>query len=257
MDLGLKGKRALVTGATRGIGKAIAETLAAEGADVGICARSAKGVAEVVHALEALGARTGGVKAVGDALDVADHGTLAAWVAGMARALGGIDIVVSNVSALADGDAPEAWAAQFAVDVMATKTLVDAALPWLERSKAGAIVAISSISAMEVDRPDAYSSLKAALHPYVKGLSRALAPKGVRANLVSPGTIYFDDGYWGKVKREQPDYFAKMIAYNPLGRMGHPEEIGRVTAFVASPAASFMTGANVVVDGGMTSATPL
>jgi 3-oxoacyl-[acyl-carrier protein] reductase len=252
MDLGLREKRVLVTGATRGIGKAIAETFAAEGAHVGICARSAGGVAEAVHALEA-----SGIKAVGDALDVADHAALAAWVSRMAAALGGIDVVVANVSALASGDTPEAWAQQFAVDVMATKTLVDAALPFLERSDAGAIVAISSISAMRVDAPDAYSAMKAALHPYVKGLSRALAPKGIRANLVSPGTIYFDDGHWGRVKREDPDYFARMIDANPLGRMGHPEEIGRVTAFVASPAASFMTGANVVVDGGMTSATPI
>lgn len=257
MDLGLKGKRVLVTGATRGIGKAIAETFAAEGAHVGICARSAGGVADAVRALE-----SSGNKAAGDAVDVADHGALAAWVSRMAAALGGIDIVVANVSALASGDAPEAWAQQFAVDVMATKTLVDAALPFLEKSAlaksgAGAIVAISSISAMEVDAPDAYSAMKAALHPYVKGLSRALAPKGIRANLVSPGTIYFDDGYWGRVKRERPDYFAKVIGDNPLGRMGRPEEIGRVTAFVASPAASFMTGANVVVDGGMTTATPM
>lgn len=252
MDLGLRGKRALVTGATRGIGRAIAQTFAAEGADVGICARSAGGVAEAVHALE-----VHGVRAVGDAVDVTDHKALAGWVAAMAKALGGIDIVVANVSALADGDTPEAWAQQFAIDVMATKTLVDAGLPWLEKSADGAIVAISSISAMEVDAPNAYSSMKAVLHPYVKGLSRALAPSGIRANLVSPGTIYFDDGFWGRVKREDPAYFAKMIGFNPLGRMGQPEEIGRVTAFVASPAASFMTGANVVVDGGMTSATPI
>jgi NAD(P)-dependent dehydrogenase (short-subunit alcohol dehydrogenase family) len=178
-------------------------------------------------------------------------------VARGAQALGGIDIVVANVSALAPGDAPEDWASQFAVDVMATKTLVDAALPYLEKSTAGAIVAISSISAMEVERPNAYSAMKAALHPYVKGLSRVLAPKGIRANLVSPGTIYFTDGYWGRVERERPEFFAEMIGYNPMGRMGRPEEIGRVTAFVASPAASFMTGANIVVDGGMTSATPV
>ncbi len=252
MDLGLKGRRVLVTGATRGIGKAIAETFAAEGADVGICARNAGDVAAAIERL-----RAAGVETVGDALDVADHRALSAWVARAAGTLGGIDIVVANVSALAAGDTAEDWAKQFAVDVMATKTLVDAALPFLEKSDAGAIVAISSISAMEVDGPDAYSSMKAALHPYVKGLSRALAPKGIRANLVSPGTIYFDDGYWGRVKREQPEYFATMIGYNPMGRMGAPEEIGRVTAFVASPAASFMTGANVVVDGGMTSATPV
>lgn len=252
MDLGLKGRRVLVTGATRGIGKAIAETFAAEGASVGICARNAGDVAAAVRRLEATGAT-----ATGTAVDVADHKALAAWVAEAAATLGGIDAVVANVSALAPGNTPADWAAQFAVDVMATKTLVDAALPYLEKSDAGAIVAISSISAMEVDEPNAYSSMKAALHPYVKGLSRALAPKGVRANLVSPGTIYFDDGYWGRVKRENPEYFAKMIAYNPLGRMGKPQEIARVTAFVASPAASFMTGANIVVDGGMTTATPV
>lgn len=252
MDLGLRGKRALVTGATRGIGRAIAEALAAEGCHVGLCARSAEGVSRTVEALEDFG-----VKVVGTPVDVADHAALAQWVGGTAEALGGIDIAVSNVSAMVEGDTVEAWTRQFVVDVMATKTLVDAALPFLERSEAGAIVAVSSISAMEVDRPDSYSSLKAALHPYVKGLSRALAPKGIRANLVSPGTIYFEDGFWGQVKREQPDYYAEMIRCNPLGRMGRPDEIGRVVAFVASPAASFMTGANIVVDGGMTTGTPL
>lgn len=252
MDLGLRGKRALVTGATRGIGRAIAETLAAEGCHVGICARSAKGVAETVGALE-----RSGTKVVGTPVDVADHAALARWVEGTADALGGLDIAVANVSALASGDGPDDWRSTFAVDVMATKAMVDAALPYLARSDAAAIVAVSSISAMEVDEPDAYSSLKAALHPYVKGLSRAHAAKGIRANLVSPGTIYFEDGFWGEVKREQPDYFARMIGLNPLGRMGSPEEIGRVVAFVASPAASFMTGSNIVVDGGMTSATPI
>lgn len=252
MDLGLRGKRALVTGATRGIGRAIAETLAAEGCHVGICARSTKGVAAAVESLERKG-----VKVVGTPVDVADHAALARWVEGAADALGGLDIAVANVSAMASGDRPDDWRQAFAVDVMATKAMMDAALPYLARSDAASIVAVSSISAMEVDEPDAYSSLKAALHPYVKGLSRAHAGNGIRANLVSPGTIYFEDGFWGEVKREQPDYFARMIGLNPLGRMGSPEEIGRVVVFVASPAASFMTGANIVVDGGMTSATPI
>ena len=252
MDLGLKGKRAIVTGGTRGIGRKTVELLLAEGCDVGFCARDRKQVDEAVGVLSKSG-RT----VIGGAVDVTDGDALRSWVTKTAEALGGLDIAVANVSGLATGDAPADWARQFAIDVMATKTLVDAALPFLERSDAGAIVAISSISAMEVEVPNAYSSLKAALHPYVKGLSRALAPKGIRANLVSPGTIYFTDGFWGRVERESPDYFAKMIGYNPLGRMGKPEEIARVTAFVASPAASFMTGANVVVDGGMTSATPV
>lgn len=252
MDLGLRGKRALVTGATRGIGKAIAETFAAEGCQLAICARSQGDVAAAVKALEARG-----VKAVGEALDVADHRALAAWVGRAAEALGGLDIAVANVSAVAVGDAPEDWTNQFAVDVMATKTLFDAAIPWLERAEAGALVAISSISAMEARSANAYASLKAALHPYVKGMSRALAPKGIRANLVSPGTVYFADGYWGRIEREDPAYFATMIERNPLGRMGSPEEIARVVAFVASPAASFMTGANLVVDGGMTIGTPV
>lgn len=248
MDLGLDGCRALVTGGTRGIGRAIVEALAAEGCAVALCARDAARVEATVEALRATGAT-----ATGAALDVADGDALAAWVASAAGELGGLDVLVSNVSALAVAPGDASWRRGFEVDVMGTVHAVDAAMPWLERSARASIVVIASTAALEIYsglRP--YSSVKAALVNYVSGLSQSLAGKGVRANVVSPGSIYFEDGVWARVEREDPAAFAAMAEKIPLGRMGRPEEIGRVVAFLASPAASYVTGTNVVADGGLT-----
>ena len=148
MDLGLRGLKALVTGGTRGIGRAIAETLAAEGCDVAICARNSQEVAATVTALA-----TRGVRATGSAVDVSDGPRLKAWVAQAAAALHGLDIIVANVSAMAVSEDEEGWSKGFSTDLMGTVRLVDAAMPFLLASKAAAIVTISSVSAREVD-PD-------------------------------------------------------------------------------------------------------
>lgn len=249
MDLRLQGKKALITGSTRGIGRATAERLVGEGCDVAICARHGAEVEEAVAALKGAGA-----KAVGRALDVRDRAALQGWVEDAARALSGLDILVANASGFAQGASPEAFRTGFEVDLMHTVNAVEAALPWLERSAAGAIVAIASISGVEdYGYGDvSYGAMKASLLFYVKSLARHLAPKGIRANVVSPGTTYFEGGFWHRAEREEPALFAEAMRENPMRRMGTPEEIANVAAFVASPMASFVTGANLVVDGSYT-----
>jgi 3-oxoacyl-[acyl-carrier protein] reductase len=248
MDLGLGGLKAIVTGGTKGIGRAVAETLADEGVDVAICARDEQMVGETEAAL-----RARGIRAFGQALDVADGSALKAWVDAAVAELAGIDIVVANVSALQIGGSEEAWRRCYEVDLLHTIRLVDAAMPHLERSKAASIVTISSVSGREIDfAAGSYGAMKAALIHYTQGLAYQLAGKGIRANTVSPGNTYFDGGIWQRVERENPEFFAKALALNPTGRMARPEEIARAVAFVASPAASFVTGTNLVVDGALT-----
>ena len=248
MDLGLKGRRAIVTGGTRGIGHAIATLLAAEGCDVAICARNRAAVDETVSAL----ARTG-VRATGGAVDVADLPALRTWIAGAAEALGGLDIFVANVSALAQGMDEASWRRGFEIDVMSTVFGIEAALPLLEQSGDGAVIVIGSTAMAEIYGPTrSYAAVKATLLPYVKGLARNLAGKNVRANMVSPGNVFFPGGVWDITRQRNPDMFNGMLARNPVGRMGTPEEVANAVVFLASPRASFITGTNLIVDGALT-----
>ena len=248
MDLGLKGKRALITGGTRGIGRAIAETFADEGADVSICARKADEVASAVAALKAKG-----VQAFGRALDVADAAALGSWIEASAAELGGIDALVCNVSALAVGDTAESWEKSFRTDMMHTVNAVAAAVPHLEKSASGSIGLISSVSGFEVDfAAGSYGALKAALIHYAKGLSRQLVAKGIRVNCVSPGNTYFDGGIWQSIEKNMPDLYNSTLKVNPTGKFGTPAEVAKGVVFLSSPAASRISGANLVIDGALT-----
>lgn len=251
MDLGLKGRNVLITGGSKGIGRAAANLFAAEGANVAICARNADEVAAAVAELA-----KAGVKAWGQAVDVADPAALKAWIEGAAAQFGGIDVLVANVSALALGNTPETWEASFRIDIMHTVNAINAAQPYLEQSKAASVVIVSSVSGIEVDNfsSGSYGATKAALIHYSKGLSFNLIAKGIRVNVVSPGNVYFEGGIWNQVEQGNPDFFAAMLAANPTGRMGTPEEIANGIVFLASPAASRISGTNLIIDGSLTRA---
>ena len=253
MDLQLRGKRALVTGGTRGIGRAIALGLAAEGCDVALCARNGSAVAQTVAALRELE-----VSAYGEALDVSDGDALEKFVGRAAMLLGGLDIVVCNASALAEGSDEEAFRRAFDTDLMHTRNAAEAAIPHLQAAGGGSILAISSISGSEDYgyASSAYGTMKAALFFYVKSLARHVAGLGIRVNAVSPGTTLFDGGSWDEVRLNDPDRFARTVAENPFGRMARPEEVADVAVFLSSPRASFVSGANMVVDGTLTMRIP-
>lgn len=251
MDLQLNGKTAIVTGGTRGIGRAIAECFADEGANVAICARKADQVAETVKALEAKG-----VKAWGEVVDIADGAALKAFVAKAGEILGGVDVLVSNASALVQGNSEQDWQAMFDIDMLGAVRTWEAAKPMLEASAAAkgdaAFLIISSVSSVNSDNPSSYGAMKAALIHFAKGVARQNAAAKVRCNVISPGTVYFDDGVWGNVKRNMPGFFDQMIKRNPTGRMATPQEIAAATVFLASPRSAFTTGINMIVDGAIT-----
>lgn len=248
MDLHLRGKNALITGSSKGIGRQIAETLAAEGCNVGVCARDRAEVDAAVAALE-----KHGVHVHGDVVDVADGASLQKWVDDCAAKFGGIDIFVPNVSA-GGADAEESgWRAGFEVDILSTWRGVQAVVPYLEKSAAAAIVFISSTAALEAFAGAVpYSAMKAALLNYSGNLAQDLSVKGIRVNAVSPGPIMIEGGAWDQIKQHMPEIYDSTVANIPMGRMGSASEVADQVAFLASPKASFTTGTNVVIDGGFT-----
>ncbi|MBV8978697.1 MAG: SDR family oxidoreductase [Alphaproteobacteria bacterium] len=248
MDLHLKGRNAVVLGGTRGIGRAIADTLAGEGANVAICARNAEQIEQAVADL-----KSRGVRATGAGVDITDGAALKAWIARAGDELGGIDMLFSNAGAMAQGADPESWQANFKLDVLGAVNAFDAARPFLEKAaeKNGdaAFVIIASVSAAESDSASSYGPIKAALIHYAKGLARQHAKRKIRANVVSPGMVYFEGGIWNMVEQSAPDYFKQAMARNPTGRAATPQEIANAAVFLASPASSYTTGVNLLVDG--------
>jgi NAD(P)-dependent dehydrogenase (short-subunit alcohol dehydrogenase family) len=245
MDLDLRGKRALVTGASRGIGFATAKLLVSHGAAVSICARGAAGLDQAVAELSRSGT------AIGATLDVGDRDALVSWVNAANEQLGGLDIVIANASALAEGTTEDDWRNSFEVDLMHSVHMAEASLPMLIETH-GSIVLVSSASAVMTDHEEtAYGALKAALVSYGAQLAQAVGKHGVRVNSVLPGAIHFPGGVWDKVKQEDPQTFGSVRDMHVLGRMGTAEEVANATVFLASPAASFITGVGLRVDGGL------
>ena len=248
MDLHLKGKNAVILGGTRGIGRAIAETLANEGANVAICARHEKQVAETVEVLQAKG-----VKSTGASVDITDTEALKSWIRKAGVELGGIDILVSNAGAMAQGNTPEAWTQNFQLDVLGAVNAFNAAEPFLDKAAKAhgdaAFIIIASISAAQADRADSYGPVKASLIHFAKGLARENAAKRLRVNVVSPGMVYFEGGIWHMIETNQPDFFKQANSRNPTGRCATPQEIANAAVFLASPASSYTTGVNLIVDG--------
>jgi 3-oxoacyl-[acyl-carrier protein] reductase len=247
MDLQLAGKRVLVTGGTRGIGRAIVAGFLDEGAVVGFCARSADEISDTEKALQERGQVTGSVA------DVGDGDALASWVQKSAESFGGLDVVVANVSALAIPDTEENWVSSLNVDLMHTVRLVRAAMPHLEASESASVIAISSVSGRESDFASGpYGTAKTAIIGYINGLAMQLAGTGIRANTVSPGNTYFEGGVWANIETGNPELFATAVGLNPTGHMGTPGEVANAVVFLASPRASRISGTNLVVDGALT-----
>ncbi len=247
MDLGLKGQKAIITGGSRGLGRAAAETFAAEGVDVAICSRGADGVEEARKSLEAKG-----VRVFAQAVDVGDKDALEGFIAASIEDLGGLDTLVSNPSG-GNGVDEASWKANFEVDMMGAVRSVNAATKALAASENGNIIFISSTAAVETFMgPTSYNAIKAALVTHANGLSQALAPQGIRVNTVSPGPIMIEGGAWDMIKTHNSAMYDATVAQVPAGRLGTAQEVADAIAFLASPRSAFTTGVNLILDGGFT-----
>lgn len=245
MDLGLKDKKVIISGGSKGIGLAIARKFIEEGAYVSICARNKEGIDKALAQL--------GNRAIGMVVDVSNPEEVEKWIKESHHKMGGLDHAVANVSALATGSDLNIWKQAVDTDLFGTVCMVNGVLPYLTSQKNGSVVIISSIASVEVDGfAEPYGALKAALNHYGKSVALKVAEHRVRVNMVLPGTIYFKDGIWNKIKDEQPEIYKTALANNPLGRMGTPEDIASSVVFLASDQTSFITGSSLVVDGGMT-----
>ncbi|HUN92647.1 MAG TPA: SDR family oxidoreductase [Burkholderiaceae bacterium] len=246
MELDLAGRKAVVAGGSRGIGRAIALAFVGAGAQVSICARGAAALeaarAELSRAGRAVHAA---------ACDLADAGAVGRYVAEAANALGGIDILVNNASGFGIGDDEAAWSAGIAVDVMSMVRASHAAIPHLERSSGASILHIASISGLRpAARNPAYGAVKAAMIHYAATQAAMLARRGIRVNCISPGSIEFPGGVWEERRLAADPLYDRVRRDIPFGRLGTPQEVASVALFLSSEAARWVTGQNIVVDGG-------
>jgi 3-oxoacyl-[acyl-carrier protein] reductase len=251
MDLQLQGRNALVTGGTKGIGRAIVETLAGEGCNIATCARNDEEVVAMVESVRGMG-----VEATGSVVDICDERAVKDFVSASAGTLGGLDIIVSNVGAMAIGPDRESWMKNIELDIFGLLALVESSMEHLEHSAKqhgdAAIIAIGSTALTAAGSAGSYGPVKAAIVHFIKGLAKQCAPNGIRANVVSPGMVFFEGGVWDRIKANKPEVYKSQLARNPMGRMGDPQDIANAVTFLASPKAEFISGTHLVVDGAMT-----
>ncbi|BAL24605.1 SDR family NAD(P)-dependent oxidoreductase [Azoarcus sp. KH32C] len=247
MDLGLKGKKVIINGGSRGLGLAALEIFAAEGCDIAFFSRDAKRVDATINKLKA-----GGGQVVGDAFDMNDLDAYQAWLKGAAEKLGGCDIFIHNASS-SGAQGTMDWELTFRLDMMGAVKGCETLEPALEAAGGGSVILMSSTAAVETFiYPQAFNAIKAAILTYGKQLSQLWAPKNIRVNMVSPGPISYPGGNWETIKGAMPELYEKTLSEMPLGRFGAPEDVARAVVFLSSPAASYITGTNVVIDGGYT-----
>lgn len=250
MDLELAGRKALVSAGHKGIGLFIARRLLEEGASVAICCRRADDLDTALDELSNSG------PTVGELCDFSDPDQVREWVRSSAESLGGIDICIGNASASSQrGTGPDPWRASFDVDILGTAMFFEEARPYLLESDAAAIVQIATITAIEhhdVPISPSYGASKAATINLIAQLAQRWGAEGIRANTVSPGPILIENGRWDDIRDRLPELYERDRQMHPLQRMGTGDEIADVVAFLASPRARWVNGANVVVDGGYT-----
>ncbi|HEX5111196.1 MAG TPA: SDR family NAD(P)-dependent oxidoreductase [Vicinamibacterales bacterium] len=245
MDLGLKGKSAVVIGASRGIGREIAHRFAEEGAQVGFCARGEEALRDAAATLRRTGARVHA-----ESCDVGQHEALRGFLESARKALGGVDVLVNNASGFGFSDDEAGWQTSINVDLMAAVRATQIVTPWMAAAGGGVIIHIASISGLEAGSPPAYAAVKAALISHSKTLAVSLAAKKIRVNVVAPGSIEFPGGGWDRMRQNDRPFYDSVLARIPWGRMGTVDEVADAVVFLASSRASWITGACLTVDGG-------
>jgi len=248
MDLGLRGKRAIITGATKGIGRKILEQLVAEGCTVATCSRSIEDVEETIE-----NCSTRKVDVIGDVCDISDKEEYIVWVDKMVEQMEGVDIFIPNVSAGGGMDSERNWQKNFETDVLGTVRGCEAVLPHMQEAQGGVITFIGTTASIETfGVPQAFNAMKTALLTYAKQLSQFVGHDNIRVNVVSPGPIEFPGGSWDMLKDTMPKWYQKVLRDHPTQRLGKPEEVAKCVAFLSSPAAGWVNGTNLIVDGGFT-----
>lgn len=248
MDLGLKGKNVVVTGGSKGIGRSIAIAFAEEGANVATCARTEELLDEVAGII-----KSKDVTAYTEKCDISDHDALEKFLDNVKKELGGVDILINNASAIALGDDDDSWQACINVDLLGTVKASEKVIPWMVESGGGNIIHISSISGLEATqtRDFAYAPIKSAIISHANKIAVNYGSEGIRANSVAPGAVFFENGIWDYVKKNNKEMYDSIQSLTPRGKLGTPEEIANVVVFLASDMASFITGACIVADGGL------
>lgn len=249
MDLGLSGKRVLIPGSTKGLMRVVAEQFVDEGCDVAICSRSDQSVSKAMRELSG-----GKGKVYGRPCDLFDKDDYEAWIKDMIEEMGGVDIVIPGVSAGGGMDSERNWYKNFEVDMMSVVRACEIAVPIMqEQGTGGAVTAISTTAAFETfGVPQAYNAMKAALITYMKQMGQFVGKDAIRFNCVSPGPIYFEGGVWEMLKATMEKWYQKTMRDHPEGRMATAEEVANCIVFLSSPAARWVNGTNLVVDGGFT-----